>query len=193
MAFPAMSSIMPQLVPREQLQQANALNSLLRGSLNILGPTMGALLVVTVGAGWALMVDALTWFVAALLLLGVRIPRPAGQDRRAPERHRRAAGGLELLPHGPRGCGWSWSPSASSTPSTAVPSSPWARRSRKETFGEQGWGLVLSAESAGLVLMTIVMLRVPLQRPLLLGHAGHVRRSACRSSCWARDPQLRAA
>ena len=77
-AFPAMASIMPQLVPREQLQQANALNSLMRGSLNILGPTVGALLVVTVGAGWALMADALTWFVAALLLLPVRIPpRPA--------------------------------------------------------------------------------------------------------------------
>ena len=41
-----------------------------------------------------------------------------------------------------------------------------------ETFGEQGWGLVLSAESAGLILMTIVMLRVPLQRPLLLGMLG---------------------
>ena len=40
---------MPQLVPRDQLQQANALMSLVRGSLNILGPTVGALLVVTVG------------------------------------------------------------------------------------------------------------------------------------------------
>ena len=73
-----MASIMPQLVPREQLQQANALTSLLRGSLNVLGPTVGALLVVTVGAGWALMADAFTWFVAALLLLPVKIPpRPA--------------------------------------------------------------------------------------------------------------------
>ena len=41
-----------------------------------------------------------------------------------------------------------------------------------ETFGEQGWGPALSAESAGLILMTIVMLRVPLQRPLLLGMLG---------------------
>ncbi len=38
-AFPAMSSIMPQLVPRDQLQQANALQSLIRGGLNVLGPT----------------------------------------------------------------------------------------------------------------------------------------------------------
>ena len=44
----------------------------------------------------------------------------------------------------------------------------------KETIGEQGWGLVLSAESVGLVLMTVVLLRVPLQRPLLLGMLGIV-------------------
>ena len=42
----------------------------------------------------------------------------------------------------------------------------------KETIGEQGWGLVLSAESVGLLLMTVVLLRVPLQRPLLLGMLG---------------------
>ena len=30
--FPAMTSIMPQLVPRDQLQQANALMSLVRGA-----------------------------------------------------------------------------------------------------------------------------------------------------------------
>ncbi len=33
MSFPAMSSLMPQLVPRDQLQQANALMSLVRGGL----------------------------------------------------------------------------------------------------------------------------------------------------------------
>ena len=42
----------------------------------------------------------------------------------------------------------------------------------KETIGEQGWGLVLSAEAVGLLLMTLIMLRVPLKRPLLLGMLG---------------------
>ena len=42
----------------------------------------------------------------------------------------------------------------------------------KETIGEQGWGLALSAESVGLLLMTVVMLRVRLERPLLLGMIG---------------------
>ena len=44
--------------PRVRLQPANALFSLTRNGLTVLGPTLGALLVVTVGPGWALAVDA---------------------------------------------------------------------------------------------------------------------------------------
>jgi MFS family permease len=39
----------------------------------------------------------------------------------------------------------------------------------EHTIGKQGWGLVLSAESLGLVVMTAVLLRVPLKRPLFTG------------------------
>ena len=80
MSMPAMAGMVPQLVPRESLQQANALLSLTRNGLTVLGPSLGAFLVVTVGPGWALAVDALTWALAALLLLSGADPaaRPAG-------------------------------------------------------------------------------------------------------------------
>ncbi len=169
MSFPAMASLLPQLVPRDQLQPANALMSLMRGGLTILGPTVSALLVVTVGPGWGLFVDALTWFASAALLLGVRIPPPEASG---------TTGMLADLREGWdffRSVTWLWvvvlafgflnaiQVGALFTLGPAV---------AKETIGEQGWGLVLSAESAGLLLMTIVMLRVPLQRPLLLGMLG---------------------
>ena len=73
-SFPAMASMVPQLVPRSQLQPANALLSLTRNGLTVLGPTTGALLVVTIGSGWALAVDAAMWLLSALLLLPVRMP-----------------------------------------------------------------------------------------------------------------------
>jgi hypothetical protein len=41
-----------------------------------------------------------------------------------------------------------------------------------DTIGRQGWGYVLSAEAIGLLLTTIVLLRVPLKRPLLYGMVG---------------------
>jgi hypothetical protein len=41
-----------------------------------------------------------------------------------------------------------------------------------DTFGAWGWGLVLSAESVGVLVMTVVLLRVQLRRPLLSGMIG---------------------
>ena len=49
----------------------------------VLGPTAGALLVVTVGSGWALAVDALTWLLAALLLVPVDAPAQGVRRHRA--------------------------------------------------------------------------------------------------------------
>jgi len=63
-----------RLVPREQLQQANALLSLTRATLMVIGPSVSASLVVSVGAGWALLIDAVTWLLAAALLLPMAVP-----------------------------------------------------------------------------------------------------------------------
>ena len=52
--FPAMAGMVPQLVRRDQLQSANALLSLSRGGLTIIGPSFSALLVVTAGRGGVL-------------------------------------------------------------------------------------------------------------------------------------------
>jgi MFS family permease len=170
-AFPAMASIMPQLVPRDQLQQANALNSLLRGSLNIIAPTIGALLVVTVGSGWALMADALTWFVAAGLLLPVRIPARPVKTEEKPSAIAELREGWTFFWQ----TTWLWVVVVAFCFLNAIHAGALLTLGpavAKATFGAQGWGLVLSAESAGLLLMTLVMLRVRLERPLLLGMLG---------------------
>lgn len=66
---PASSGIVPRLVARTELQQANAL---MWGALSIggvLGPALSGVLVSTVGAGWAILVDGITFGAAALMLL----------------------------------------------------------------------------------------------------------------------------
>ena len=170
-AFPAMASIMPQLVPRDQLQQANALNSLLRGSLNILGPSVGALLVVTIGAGWALMADACTWLLAALLLLPVKIPPRPPRTEESPSAIAELREGWGYFWQ----TTWLWVVVVAFCFLNAIHMGAvyvLGPTIALDTFGEQGWGLVVSAESAGLIAMTIVMLRVRLERPLLLGMLG---------------------
>ena len=169
-AFPAMASMVPQLVPRDQLQPANALLSLTRNGLTVLGPTVGALLVVTIGSGWALAVDAATWLVAALLLAPVRIP---------PKERKASTSTVAELREG-----WAffWSTTwlwvivvafgalnmiHTGTLQTLGP----AVAEDIDGVGRQGWGFVLSAEALGLLAMAVVLLRVRLERPLFWGMA----------------------
>jgi MFS family permease len=169
-SFPAMQSMVPQLVRREQLQPANALLSLSRGGLAVLGPTIGALLVVTVGSGWALAFDALTWLVATALLMPVRIPpRPPAEERSNTWRDLREGWSLFV------GTTWLWVVVLGFGVLNTIHTGAWftlGPAAAKDTIGEQGWGLVLSAESAGLIAMTILLLRVNIQRPLLVGMLG---------------------
>jgi MFS family permease len=169
-SFPALASVMPQLVPRDQLQPANVLMSMQRGTLNVLGPTVGGVLVVTVGAGWAVAVDGVTYLAAAALLLLVKIPPPPPRAERVSMVDELREGWRYF-----RATTWLWVVvlafgvlnalhSAFNTlgPVLAV----------RTSIGEAGWGLVLSAGAAGLLLTTLVMLRFTLRRPLLWGMLG---------------------
>lgn len=169
-SFPAMASMVPQLVPRSQLQPANALLSLVRGGLTVLGPTVGALLVVTVGSGWALGFDALTWLVAAALLTPMRIPpRPPATERSSTVRDLRA--GWTFF----ASTTWLWVVVLAFGVLNAIHAGAWFTLGpaiAKATIGAQGWGFVLSAESVGLLLMTVLLLRLDVRRPLLTGMLG---------------------
>jgi MFS family permease len=82
MFTPAANGLTPALVPAEQLQRANALQQTTVAASGLVGPAAAGLLVVTAGPGWAIVADALTFAVSALLLSRLRLeqaPRPAGQ------------------------------------------------------------------------------------------------------------------
>lgn len=167
--FPAMASVLPQLVPREMLQQANVLMSMVRGSLTVLGPSVAAGLVVTAGPGWALAVDAATWLASAALLMRVHVPAAPLDER---------AGVIADLREGWmmfRSTTWLWVVVLAFGLLNAIHAGAWFTLGPPralETVGEGGWGLTLSAEAVGLLAMTAVMSKVRLERPLLLGMIG---------------------
>jgi predicted MFS family arabinose efflux permease len=73
---PAYGAIVPELVEREVLTQANSLNQLNRPlALRLVGPALGGALVVGLGVGWALVFDAGTFAVSALVLSRMAVPR----------------------------------------------------------------------------------------------------------------------
>ncbi len=170
LVFPAFAAIMPQLVPRGMLQSANVLQSMSRGALRVVGPSIAALLVVTVGPGWALAADALTFLVASLLLLLVALPRPV-RDGDALSTFAELREGWSLFV----GTTWLWVIVLAFGVLNAIHSGALNTLGpvvAKETIGEQGWGYILSAESLGLLAMTAVMLRRRLERPLFFGMLG---------------------
>jgi hypothetical protein len=171
MSLPALASVLPQLVPREQLQPANVLMSMVRNSLTVVGPSVAALLVVSVGAGWALAVDGVTYLVAATLLLRVRLP-PAARRTDKPSMLTELREGWTFFV----GTRWLWLVVSAFCLVCAIHQGAFFTLgpvlAKESEIGAGGWGLILSAEAVGLLATTLVMLRVSLQRPLFWGMLG---------------------
>jgi MFS family permease len=167
---PAMRSVLPSLVQGDQLQPANALMSVSRNGLQVLGPAVGGLLVVTVGSGWALALDAATWLAAAALLLPVKIP-PRERQEAKPSRLTELREGWTFF----RATTWLFVLVLAFAVLNAVGSGAWmvvGPSVARDTIGRQGWGLVLSAQALGLLVTAIVLLKKRLRRPLFSGVLG---------------------
>lgn len=69
--FPAYTSILPQVTPREALPSANALTSLSVEATGILGPALGGLIVALGGIPLAFGLDGLSFFLSAACILAM--------------------------------------------------------------------------------------------------------------------------
>jgi MFS family permease len=82
-------SMIPALVGEEDLNTANAMESITYGIAGLIGPALAGVIIVAVGASAVLAFDAVTYgvFVICLLLMrsGGRIPVAAGQGRASTE------------------------------------------------------------------------------------------------------------
>jgi MFS family permease len=72
---PASTGLLPEIVPAEQLQPANAVRATAVSVGEILGPLVAGLLVAAAGAGWAVAVDSTTFLVSAVCLTMLRMPQ----------------------------------------------------------------------------------------------------------------------
>ena len=80
--MPALMGLVPQVVDEERLQPANALLGMAQSGAWALGAATAGVLVATLGAGWAIAIDAATFGVSAWLVFGIRAreqarPEPA--------------------------------------------------------------------------------------------------------------------
>jgi MFS family permease len=66
--WPAMSGVLPEILPKEKLQEGNAVIGLMTNIGYIIGTLAGGILVSTVGAGWGLLADATSFFIAGVIV-----------------------------------------------------------------------------------------------------------------------------
>ena len=164
LVVPAETGLVPQTVSPPRLQQANALQGLTRNVTRVLGPIVGAAIVVVASPGAALAADAVSFVLCALILVRIRIaPRVGGPERETFWRELRA-GWREFTSRT-----WLW---------TAVllyglGNFSWAAWAvlgpvvAKSDLGGAGpWGAILAASGVGSVLGGFFALRFRPERPL---------------------------
>jgi MFS family permease len=69
---PAATALIPQTVPEEEIQEANALVGMSNNLAEFLGPALATALVLGVGAGMAFAIDAATFVASALLMIRIK-------------------------------------------------------------------------------------------------------------------------
>jgi MFS family permease len=164
-AFPATAALVPQTVPEDIRQQANGINRLGFNAAMIVGASAGGILVAAAGPGWGLVVDASTFALAAacfaaVRVSGVRAARGPGVFAELRE------GWTEFI-----GRTWLWVvvlgfcfANAAIAGGVQVLGPAVA----DDTVGRRAWGLVLAAQTAGMVVGALVAIRVRVRR--LLGY-----------------------
>jgi MFS family permease len=162
---PASTAILPEVVPDDELQRANALRTTAISGSEIAGPVLAGLLVAAAGAGWAIAADAATFAVSALCLFLLRLaPRP----ERAPSSFVADLREGWVAFSSRR---WLWS----SLLYFGAGNMLWAAWSAlgpvvadRELGGADAWGLVLGGFGAGMLLGGVLAIRVDPERPLVL-------------------------
>jgi len=72
---PASTGLVPELVSRERLQEANALLGLARSAIEVFGPVVSGIVVATLGFGVVFAVDAASFVASFACLAAMRLPR----------------------------------------------------------------------------------------------------------------------
>ncbi|MEV0268580.1 MFS transporter [Hamadaea sp. NPDC050747] len=166
-SWPAMSAIAGQVVPDEIRQQSNALIRLSVNVVGIGGAAVGGLLVAAFGSGWSIAIDAASFGLAAVFFAFIRVTSVRTARERTSTLHELRVGWREFVARP-----WLWSVVAGFcvlNMMLAAGLSVLGPSVADETFGRTAWGLVVSAELAGLALGGLVALRLKVRRFLLIG------------------------
>lgn len=78
---PAMTGVVPLIVPPDRVQQANGLLRVCSNTSLLVGLGLSGVVVTTVGGGWALLIDSASFLISAFLTKSLDLPARTGITR----------------------------------------------------------------------------------------------------------------
>ena len=168
--FPASTGIIPQTVPPTMLQQANAALRLGLNATTVTGAAIGGILVAATNPGVAIAVDAVSYFVAAIALTAMRLPAGLRMEDSSVLRELRDGW------HDFWSRTWLWAIVLQFGILNAAESGAvnvlGPNVAKHQLGGPAGWGLILTAQTVGLIVSGLVLLRWRPRRLLLVATFG---------------------
>jgi MFS family permease len=165
---PAYSGLVPQTVPEELIQEANAANGLTQTLAEFAGPAIATALVLTLGTGAAFAIDAATFMVSAALLALVR-PRPRGE----PEPRSSIVSELRAGYREVRSRAWVWVTVSVFAFHLVLGFAPYVVLGpsvAEEQYGDPAlWGWVAASVGLGTAAGALLALRWRPRRPMIAG------------------------
>jgi MFS family permease len=168
LVWPAMTGLVPEVVPEDRLQQGNAVIGLGGNMARIAGLVAGGIVVVAVSAGWALVAAGVTFAVSGTLVAGLGGSAPPHSGRSGSSA---IWNDLREGWDGFRSRTWLWVCVLQFSLIVMV----WQAShlvlgpvvAKAELGGAGAWSKILTAEAVGLILGGLVALRWSPRRPIL--------------------------
>jgi predicted MFS family arabinose efflux permease len=166
---PAYSGLLPQTIPDNLVQDARAMSSITENLAILVGPALGAAMVLTIGAGAAFALDAATFLLSAELLRHIR-PRARGE---APAERDSVIADLRAGWREVRSRAWVWATIGAFTIAVLCAYAQWyalAPLVSRDLYGSAGiFGLLESMAGAGAVVGALLGIRWRPRRPMVVG------------------------
>jgi len=163
--WPAFSGALPALLPESELQQGNAINQFISNFALITGTAIGGYLISAFGSTAALFIDAITFIISGLFVISFRHLTPARTETGASMREDLREGWRVFS-------SYPWIVVTVAGFSFVV--MVWAGAqdvlgpviSLKHFHGAKSWAIVITCESIGYVIGSILGLRIKVKYPM---------------------------
>jgi MFS family permease len=167
--MPALIGLIPQTVPAERLQEANALLGFTRSLASVAGPALAGLIIAIGGPGHAIALDAITFALSAACLLALK---PHAGDAPAHEDEDRFLARLRTGWREVRVRAWlSWGLAAMAAYHVFVLPAVFAlgpALAEQELSGASSWAAIVACFGVGTLAGNLLALRVRPGRPVLV-------------------------